>query len=517
MMTDPYVLGIDFGTESVRVGIFTPDGSPIIFCRKPYRLSHSRPGWAEQSPDEWWQALQTAVRQALTESKIPPEAIAGIGTDTTSCTVLALDGSYQPLRPAILWMDMRAAEQSMRIAASGHPALKYNGYGAVSAEWLPCKALWLKENEPDVYQKATRICECEDWLTYRLTGRWTANINTAAIRCYHDRNVGGWQGDFFEKIGLGDLLEKLPSEVLDLGTVVGGLQKEAAEDLGLPAGIPVAEGGADAFNAQIGLNVVSPGKLAFYTGSSHLLLGQSASELHVKGMWGAYTDCVIPGQYTVETGQTSSGSIMKWFKDQFCGQWAQEAESREVSTYDILNEQAAQIPPGAEGLMILDHWQGNRSPHTDANSRGMIWGFSLRHTPAHVARAIMEGVAYGSEQNLRVLRENGFETKEIAMCGGVVNSPLWVQIHADISNVPITITKVSEASTLGSAILGAVAAKLYPSVPEAANAMVHTERQIEPNQEVHDMYQYYFESYTKTYPAMKELMHGMVTHVAGRN
>ena len=173
MMTDPYVLGIDFGTESVRVGIFTPDGSPIIFCRKPYRLSHSRPGWAEQSPDEWWQALQTAVRQALTESKIPPEAIAGIGTDTTSCTVLALDGSYQPLRPAILWMDMRAAEQSMRIAASGHPALKYNGYGAVSAEWLPCKALWLKENEPDVYQKATRICECEDWLTYRLTGRWT--------------------------------------------------------------------------------------------------------------------------------------------------------------------------------------------------------------------------------------------------------------------------------------------------------------------------------------------------------
>jgi FGGY-family pentulose kinase len=516
MMKDPYVLGIDFGTESVRVGIFTPDGTPIIFRRKPYHLSHPRPGWAEQSPDEWWQALQIAVRQALAESNVPPEAIVGIGTDTTSCTVLALDGSYRPLRPAILWMDMRAAEQSMRIAASGHPALKYNGYGAVSAEWLPCKALWLKENEPEVYQKAVRVCECEDWLTYRLTGRWTANINTATIRCYHDRNVGGWQGDFFEKIGLVDLLEKLPAEVLDLGTVVGDLQKEAAEELGLPAGIPVAEGGADAFTAQIGLDVVSPGKLAFYTGSSHLLLGQSAVELHARGVWGAYTDCIIPGQYTVETGQTSSGSILKWFKDQFCGQWAQEAESRKVSTYEILNEQAAQIPPGSEGLIVLDHWQGNRSPHTDANSRGMIWGFSLRHTPAHVARAIMEGVAYGSEQNLRVLRENGFETKEIVICGGVVNSPLWIQIHADISNVPITITRVSEASTLGSAILGAVAAKLYSSVPEASNAMVHTERQIEPNQEVHNVYQYYFESYTKTYPAMKELMHGMVTHVARR-
>ena len=513
-MSGPYVMGIDFGTESVRVGIFAPDGTPVIFRTQSYSLSHPRPGRAEQSPDEWWEALGLAVRRTLEDSQVPPDAIAGIGTDTTSCTVLALDERFRPLRPAILWMDLRAAEQSKRIAESGHPALKYNGYSAVSAEWFPCKSLWLKENQPEIYNKAKYLCEFEDWLTYRLTGRYTANIDTAALRCYHDRNVGGWQGDFFEMIGLDDLLDKMPNEVLDMGVLVGGLTPEAAEHLGLPPDIPVAEGGADALVAQIGLNVVAPGKMAFITGSSHLMLGQSATELHAKGMWGAYTDAVIPGQYTVEAGQASSGSIMKWFKDYFCGDWAQEAESKGISVYDILNEQAAVIPPGSEGLIVLDHWQGNRSPYTDPESRGMIWGFSLRHTPAHVARAIMEGVAYGSEQNLRLFRENGYDVKEMVICGGAVNSPLWMQIHADVSNIPIILTKVPEAATLGSAILGAVAGGIYPSIPEAAARMVQVTGKVEPNPEVNEEYQFYFDSYLKTYPAMKDLLNSMVRHVA---
>ena len=513
-MADTYVLGIDLGTESARIGIFSPSGEPIILRTQSYTLSHPRPGWAEQSSDEWWESLKAAVRRALADSQVRPEAVVGIGVDTTTCTVVTLDKHCRPLRPAIMWMDLRAVSQSQRIAASGHPALKYNGYGTVSAEWLPCKALWLKENEPELYRRADRICDCVDWLTYRLTGRWTASVSTAAMRCYYDRLAGGWQGDFFELIGLGDLLPKLPADVLDMGTVVDGLSKAAADDLGLPAGIPVAQGGADALVAQIGLGVVSPGKTAFITGSSHLILGQSATELHAPGIWGAYTDAVMPGQFTVEGGQASSGSIMKWFKDQFCGQAALDAQARGVSTYDVLNEQAAEVPPGSEGLVVLDHWQGNRSPYTDAESRGMMWGFSLRHTPAHVARAIMEGVAYGTEQILQILRQNTFEVTEVVVCGGAANSPLWLQIHSDVSNVPISLTKVTEAASLGSAILGAVAAGLYRSVPEAAANMVHVTGRVEPNRDAHDAYKFYYESYRQTYPAMKDLLHGMVRHVA---
>jgi FGGY-family pentulose kinase len=510
-------MGIDMGTESVRVGIFRLDGTPVIFRSHPYSIQHPRPGWAEQSPDEWWAALRGAVHLALKDGNVSPGAIAGIGADTTSCTVLALDKDYRPLRPAIMWMDLRAAEQSHRITQSGHPALKYNGYGSVSAEWLPCKALWIKENQPEIWRQSARICDFIDWLTYRLTGRWTASIDTAALRCYHDRLVGGWQGDFFAQIGLDDLLSKLPTEVLDMGVVVGGLSQDAADDLGLPAGIPVAEGGADAFVAQIGLDVVSPGKTAFITGSSALLIGQSEKPLHASGIWGSYTDAVVPGQYSVEGGQASAGSILKWFKDQFAGQMAQEAQARGVSIYDVLNEQAARIPPGSEGLIILDHWQGNRSPYTDAESRGAMWGFSLRHTPAHVARAIMEGVAYGTEQILQMFRQNGYDVKEIVVCGGAVNSPLWLQIHSDVSNVPITLTRVPEAATLGSAILGALAAGLYQSLPEATAAMVQVTGRIAPQQDVHEAYQYYFDSYMKTYPIMKDLMHGMVRHVAGQS
>ncbi len=403
MTQGPYVMGIDFGTESVRVGIFTLTGKPIIFASESYPLRHPRPGWAEQQPDEWWSALVMAVRRSLQESGVPKESIVGIGADCTSCTVVAMDADFRPLRPAILWMDVRAADQATRIAQSGHSALKYNGYGNVSAEWMPCKALWLKEKEPETYARARYVGECIDWLTHRLTGEWVASIDTTSIRWYYDRAEGGWPIDFYGRIGLADLLEKYPPRVLDMGEVAGTLRGDVAIELGLPPGIPVAEGGADAFVAMIGLNVVQPGKVAFITGSSHLMLGQSASSFHAKGIFGTYTDAVIRGQQTVEGGQVSTGSVVKWFRDNFCGNEAVLAAERGVDTYTILNELAAQVPIGSDGLIVLDYWQGNRTPYVDPEARGIMRGFSLKHTTGHVFRAIMEGITYGTEHILRVL------------------------------------------------------------------------------------------------------------------
>ncbi|NOZ72751.1 MAG: xylulose kinase, partial [Chloroflexi bacterium] len=462
------MMGIDFGTESVRVGIFDLSGTPRVFASQPYHLYHPQPGWAEQKPEEWWQALVQATHTALAESGIAKEEIVGLGSDCTSCTVLAMDEHFRPLRPAIIWMDVRAAEQARRIAASGHPALKYNGYGNVSAEWMPCKALWIKENEPEIYDKAAHIGEFVDWLTYRLTGEWTASINNVSIRWYYDRAEGGWPVDFYEQIGLGDVLAKFPQRVLDMGDVAGTLLPEVAAELGLQPGIPVAEGGADAFVAMIGLNVVQPGKLAFITGSSHLHLGQSAAPLHAKGIFGTYTDAVLPGQYTVEGGQVSTGSVVKWFKDNFCGKEAALAAERGVDIYTVLTELAEPIPPGSEGLIVLDYWQGNRTPYVDPEARGIIRGLSLKHTTGHLFRAIIEGIAYGTEHILRTFRENGFVVEEMVAAGGPTKSALWMQIHADVSNTPITLTTVPDGPALGSAIIGAVAAGLFPDVQTAA-------------------------------------------------
>lgn len=512
-MPGPYVMGIDFGTESVRVGIFDLAGRPAVFAAQSYPLHHPYPGWAEQNPADWWAALVRAVHAALAESGVPREDIVGLGVDCTSCTVLAMDRDCRPLRPAIIWMDVRAADQARRIATSGHPALKYNGYGNVSAEWMPCKALWLKENEPDIFRRAARVGEFIDWVTYRLTGEWTASINNASIRWYYDRAAGGWPEGFYEQIGLGDLLDRFPPRVLDMGQVAGMLSAEAAPELGLVPGIPVAEGGADAFVAMIGLNVVQPGKMAFITGSSHLHLGQSATPLHAEGLFGAYTDAVLPGQYTVEGGQVSTGSVVKWFKDNFCTREAAEAAARGVDVYAILTELAEPIPPGAEGLIVLDYWQGNRTPYVDPEARGIIRGLSLKHTTGHLFRAIIEGIAYGTEHILRTFRQNGYVVEEMVAAGGPARSAFWMQIHADVSNVPITLPEVADAPALGSAILAAVAAGLYPDVPGAAAAMVHAASRIDPDPARHQAYRFFVDQYIRTYPPLQPLIHETVRHV----
>src|SRR3954447_22250416 len=192
MVSSPYFMGIDGGTESVRVGIFDREGTPVAFASRAYALKHPRPGWAEQDPDEWWSSLVAAVREAMSKSGARPEEIAGISLDCTTCTVVALDEHDRVLRPAIIWMDISAAEQARLVAETGDPALKYNGFAKVSAEWMPSKALWLKMNEPDTYAAAKHICEYTDWMTHRLTGEWTASINVASVRWYHDRNTGGF-------------------------------------------------------------------------------------------------------------------------------------------------------------------------------------------------------------------------------------------------------------------------------------------------------------------------------------
>ena len=234
MASGLYFIGIDGGTESVRVGVFDQEGTAVGFASRTYSLKHPRPGWAEQDPDEWWASLVAAVRDVMSKSGIVPDEIAGISLDCTTCTVVALDKYDRVLRPAIIWMDIRAADQARRIAETGDAALKYNGFAKVSAEWMPCKALWLKENEPDIYSAATHICEYTDWMTHRLTGEWTASINIASLRWYYDRNNGGFPASLYQAVELDDLLEKFPPKVLDMGTVVGGLARKPLRSLVCP-------------------------------------------------------------------------------------------------------------------------------------------------------------------------------------------------------------------------------------------------------------------------------------------
>jgi ribulose kinase len=374
-----YVMGIDYGTGGVRVGLFERDGAPVAFHAVEFPTSHDRPGWAEQDPGEWWSALTQAVPGALRDSGVAPEDIAGISVDATSSTVLAVDADGRPLRPAIMWMDVRASDQAERVAATGHPALKYNGFGAVSAEWGLPKALWIKESEPEVFAAARYLVDCADWVTHRLTGTWSASINTASSKYYYDRDQGGWPERLYDEIGGGDVLERFPDEVLDLGAPVGELRQEIAGQLGLAPGTPVAEGSVDAYAGALGLGVVEPGTLALITGSSHCLIAQSAAPVHDPGFWGAYTDAMIPGLYTIEAGQAATGSIVAWFKNRFAGDVVAEAQRRGVDPYELLTEMARAVPVGSEGVLVLDYFQGNPRRNLGA----LAWAWARARLPRH--------------------------------------------------------------------------------------------------------------------------------------
>ncbi|MGZ4388285.1 MAG: FGGY-family carbohydrate kinase [Gaiellaceae bacterium] len=503
-VTDGYVLGIDAGTESVRAGIFDLSGTPVAIEVEPYGVAQPRSGWAEQDPADWWRALRGAVRAAVASAGDRADAILGLSVAATSCTVVATDADGSPLRPSIIWMDVRAGEEARRIAETGHPALKYTGHGPVSAEWLPCKALWLKRHEPEVYDAAAHFCEYTDWLIHRLTGEWTASIDNTSIRWFYDRDEGGLPISLYEEVGLDDLPAKLPSRVLDMGAVAGSLTAEAAAELGLPAGLPVAEGGADAFVAMAGLDVLAPGRLALITGSSHLMLMQVAAPVYGKGFFGAYTDAVLPGTYTLEGGQTSTGSVVRWFVDRFAG----------GATYDELTGRAAGLPPGSDGIVVVSDWQGNRTPYVDPDARGVIWGLSLAHDVHHLFRGILEGVCFGSENVLRAFRDQGVEVGHAVACGGPSRSRFWMQMHADVSDLRIERTRVPEVVALGAAVLAAVGAGAYADVPAAARAMVSSLDVIEPDAGRHEEYAFYCDQAIATYHGLKDQMHAVARRQA---
>ena len=514
----PYVMGIDYGTESCRVAICDLRGRPIAIASTAYETTHPRPGWAEQNPEDWWKALQASTHKVLANAGIPASAIAGISYDATTLTLVAMDEKGEELRPAIMWMDVRATEQAARAADSDSVAKLYNGGGhsPAIAEWFPFKAAWLKEHEPDIYARAAHLVDAPDWVTYKLTGEWTTNINSAALRMYYNRAQGGWPTDFYETIGVGDVFEKISDRVLDLGQPVGQLGLIPAQLLGLRPGIPVAQGPADAWAGQIGLGVLSPGSMALITGSSHVLTGQTDTEIHGKGFFGGYSDGVMPGQFTVEGGQVSTGSVLKWFKDNFAADVVSAAEKVGLNPYDVLNEKARGIRPGSDGLIINEYFQGNRTPYSDSKARGIIWGLSLAHTPAHMYHAIQEAVCYGTAHNLRAMKAGGFEVERIVACGGATKSRDWMQMHADVTGVPITLTEVGDAVVLGTCMLAAVGAGLYKDLPEASENMVHEIDVIEPNQAVHDEYQFYVDKYCDTYPQLQSMIHDMVDHEAAQ-
>ena len=491
-----HVLTADGGTESLRVRIYDLDGRCVASHAEPYETKFMAGARAEQNAEDWWSSLVTATQICLKEANISGDAIDAMAYATTCCTVVALDKNGAPLRPALMWMDVRADKEAEAVLETGDQRLilNGNGQGPVSAEWMIPKALWLKRNEPKIFDDAVTICEYQDYLTMRLTGERCASLNNIGLRWHYANRDGGWASGIVEKLGMPDLLEKWPSRVAAPGEVVGNLSAAAAAELGLSTRTKLVQGGADALIGMIGLGVSKPGQLALITGSSHLQFGVTDAPLHAQGVWGSYADIVYPGRYIVEGGQTSTGSIINWFR-------------RLLGSVDLdeLNAKAALLPPGSEGLIAQDHFQGNRTPYTDANSRGAFVGLTLSHEPHHIFRAIIEGICFGTRTILDGFKDGGYTSTEMTVGGGATASRLWMQIHADTAGIPVRIPESTDAPSMGSAILAAHGAGHFASIDEGIDAMVKPGVLIEPDLTATAAYENVYQQYRALYPNLKQI------------
>lgn len=488
------LMGIDGGTGSIRVGLYDFTGKCLAFSSADYPTVHAHPGWAEQNNEDWWNGLRKAVNGALNKAGLGKERIAAIAADTTCTSVVLCMKDGTPVRPCIIWMDVRAQKEADEL-------LEKTGE-FYSAEWMPPKLAWLKRNERENYDRAEVFCEYQDWLTFRLTGKWCMNINTACNWGYDVYK--GFSRKIYDALDIPEAIGKFPSErVYRVADRVGELSAEAAEFLGLGAGTPIAQGGVDSSIGVLGMGVNCPGKIAMIAGSSNLAMALNEKPLLNPTGSNNGPDNLLRGYYTDYVAQSSTGSILKWFRQEFC----RDLENKEISVYHQLDEAARKVPLGSNGLLMLDYFQGNKHPYYDGNVRGMFYGLSLSHTREDMYRAILEGVAFGTERMLDGFREKGVEVNEINIAGGTANSGLWLQIHADVSNVRVNVPSDTNATCLGCAIACAAMLGIYPSLFEAVDNMVRYERTYVPDPIRHEKYRKLYQLYKELYPLLKDWMH----------
>lgn len=494
------LLALDFGTGGVRAGLYDTDTRTIRGqAERAYATSHPRPGWAEQDPLAWWEAAIVATRAATAKAGLVGAAgIAGITVATTASTVVVARGDGTPLRPAILWMDCRAAEESRATEQVAHPVLAFSG-GGDAVEWLVPKAMWLAKHEPALYRDADVICEAVDYVNFRLTGRWAGSQMNATCKWNYDPLAGCFSPDLFAAFAVPDLVDKLPSEIVPVGGVVGTLRAEAAADLGLAPGAVVAQGGIDAHMGVYGADTVKPGGLLMIAGTSVVHLAQAAEQPRMAGIWGPYPSALADGLWLIEGGQVSAGSILSWLSDRIFG--------LDAKGFEGLLAEAAAVPVGAGGLLALDYWMGNRTPYRDPNLRGAILGLSLWHDRAAIYRAAVEAVALGSLAIVDGLRGAGVAMDRFVMAGGICKNPLWLKTTVDALGVPVLVAREDNLSLRGGFASAATGLGLFPSLIEASEAFAAPAVLHEPDAKAHAAYRDLLGLYREATEAVAPLAH----------
>jgi hypothetical protein len=472
------LLGLDFGTGGIRIGLYDLESRTMLGEREAaYPTTYPHQGWAEQSPSDWWKALGDATRGLMND--LGSQHIDGICAATTASTVVVCKRDGTPLRPALLWMDCRAAAEASRTEQSTHPVMAYAGGGDAS-EWLVPKAMWLKTHEPEIYADADVICECLDYVNFMLTGRWVASRMNATCKWNYDSVAQCFHDDLFAEFRVADLGQKLPVDVRPVGASVGPISDLAMAHLGLINKPVVAQGGIDAHMGMVGAGTLAPGDLLLISGTSSVQLFHMPVEKPVPGFWGPYPHALIDDHWLVEAGQVSTGSVLSWFSKRIF-----EIEGED---FDALIRQASTIPVGGSGLMTLDYFMGNRTPYRDSMLRGAVVGLTLGHDRAALYHSAIEGVALGSAHVIKRIKELGIPCNRIVSAGGHIKNPLWLKATVDAIGQPIEISENANLTIYGTIASAAVGAGLMKDLLSASVAVAPMTRTLYPDLAAHAEY-----------------------------
>lgn len=502
----PYMMGIDVGTTGTRAVIVRPDGhvvSAATSAHEPMRMP--KPGWAEQDPGNWWQAALAAVRSTLQQAGLQGADIAAVGLSGQMHGVALLDKANAVLRPAIIWCDQRSQAQcdwitskvgrSRLIQLVSNPAL--TGFSAP-------KLLWIRDHQPEIYERAAHFLLPKDFVRFKLTGQFATDVSDASGTLLFDVAHRRWSNEILESLQIErDLLPR----VHESPEVTGEISSETALLSGLRSGTPVVAGAGDQAASAVGNGIVSPGLTSATLGTSGVIFAYTGSpKLDPGGR--IHTFChAVPGKWHVMGVTQGAGLSLRWFREQLGESESWYARQVDADPYEIIIEEARKVPPGSDGLLFLPYLMGERTPHLDAEARGMWFGLTASHTRGHLIRAILEGVAFSLRDSLEIFKDMEIPVNQIRASGGGSRSSLWRQIQADIYGKDLVTLFESEGSAFGAALLAGVGGGIYRSVAEAAEQAIQIRERVAPNPENARLYDQLYPVYQGLYPAVRNLAH----------
>ena len=491
-MADNLFLGLDVGTSGVKAILVSPTGAVEAATTAPLSLDTPRPGWAEQNPEEWWAASCAAIRGVLTQRSAD---LAAVGISGQMHSSVFLDRTGVVIRPALLWCDGRTTAECREIVerAGGEARLReWVCNPALEGFTLP-KVLWLRNHEPAAFARLATVLLAKDYVRLRLTGAVATEPSDASGTLMFDPAGARWSRAMMDAVGLP--LSLLP-EVGGSSDVLGRVTEQAASLTGLAQGTPVVGGGADNACGAAGVGAITPGEAVSSWGTSGNVLAPTAEPRVDPGLR-AHTFChVVPGVWYVMGVVLSAGGAFAWYRDQLARELA-DTDQRDAR----LVEEAAHVPPGAEGVTFLPYLQGERTPHRDASLRAAFVGLSLAHSRAHMTRAVLEGVCFALRDSLAILEELGLAPSYLLLTGGGAKSAFIRRLQADIFGLPVTTVNREEGPAYGAALLAAVGVGAFPDLKAAVQCTLERAPLMDADPAAHRDYQRIYERFRGCYTA----------------